>query len=136
MILIGEAKIHANNLPDASYYINNKNAVANSLFKETAFGIRFTPVLLETLKRTHKTLTYILRNQYAGAEQVFRNVLELPKENIINGQESVYCFNVYERMQECLYINEYSKHVIENLIQPTLKRFGYYSPTMSYVLFI
>lgn len=135
MILTGEGKTHADNLPGHIYYQMNERGIRNTLFKETKFGIRFTPVVLETINKTHKTLPYILRNQYTLATEVFNTVVDIPK-TFTNVQQSSYCFDIYSRLNKFAGIAEYYIEVYKYLIEPVFRRFGYYSPVMSVVLFI
>lgn len=138
MILTGEGKEHADNLPDASYYTNKRSDISKYLFTETCFGVRFTPVILETIKKSHKTLPYILRNQYSNADEIYQCLINIPKEVTIEGGESAYCFHLYSRLKNCPSnsLQKYFEDVCESLIFPVFKRFGYYSPTMTVILFV
>lgn len=136
MILIGEGKIHADNLPDAFYYTANRIAIIKSLFIDTSHGIRFTPVILETIKKSHKTLSYILRNQYKNADAIYQKVIAISDDAVLNREESRFCFSIIKRLQECPELPAYYKDVCDNIITPVFKRFGYYSPTMTFVIFI
>lgn len=134
MILIGEGKIHADNLPDETYYYLNKTSIALHLFTETCYGIRFAPVILETIKKTHKILAYILRNQYKNSDKIFTLLLSFDSLACVN--EVRYAHALFQRMSQCPELLEYYKDVDQFLIQPSFKRFGYFSPTMSIVIFI
>lgn len=136
MILVGEGKTHADNLPDAFYYSANRVSIIQTLFEETSYGIRFTPVILETIKKSHKTLSYILRNQYKHADAIYQHVIGMTDDVMYKQTESQFCFSIYKRMCECPELPAYYKEVCDNLITPVFKRYGYYSPTMSIVIFI
>jgi hypothetical protein len=131
MILIGEGKNHADNLPDCSYYHNNAPAIAKTLFVDTCFGIRFTPVIFETIKKSHKTLPYLLRNTFANAEQVFKKVIDIPKGIVIENCESTFCFDVYSRLAVCDELAEFYEDVCDKLIYPVYERDNFYRPVMS-----
>lgn len=134
MILIGEGKTHADNLPDATYYLNNKQFIERTLFIDTSHGIRFTPVVLETIKKSHKTLAYILRNQYSNADELFKTVIDVPRDELKN--DSGYCFDIFERITAYTHLLPYYRDVCEYIIFPVFKRFGYYSPTMTVAIFV
>lgn len=136
MILIGEGKVHADNLPDARYYDTNRVAIMKSLFYDTSFGIRFAPIILETIKKSHKTLSYILRNQFKMSNEVYRDIIEMSADSVLKRTESQFCFAIYTRMQQCEHLKGYYDEVTRALIIPVFERFGYYSPTMCFVVFI
>jgi hypothetical protein len=134
MILTGEGKLHADNLPSYEYYCLNKTNIKQHLFCETRFGLRFAPVILETIKKTHKTLPYILRNQYTTAKEVYSSVIDIPKHVMIANSDSAYCFHIFNRMSTCPILAAYFQDVFRYLIDPVYKRFGYFSPVMTVVL--
>jgi len=136
MILTGEGKLHADNLPDASYYSSNRHAISRTLFSQTSFGLRFTPVILETIKKSHKTLPYILRNQYFGAHDMYKELLDIPKDIAIARNDKEYCYDFFQRIASYESMQPYYKEVFDSLIHPIFRRFGYYSPSMGITVFI
>lgn len=95
-----------------------------TLYKDTFYLLRFTEILLENIRRSHTTLGYILRSQYRDADKVYRSLLD---EETASGDIK----QIVKHMTQ-----EYYHDVFRYLISPQLKKYGMYSPTISYMIFI
>jgi hypothetical protein len=143
MIFVGREKAIVDQIISGAYNNNTANGLELNLkpiFTETFYGIRFAPFVFETIKRTHKTLGYALRQQFPGAKEIFEVLLK-PDINSLQNNISGYCFGVWDRIRTCdktyaANIALYYKHVRNTIIIPIFQKFGYYSPTMLIVVFI
>lgn len=115
--------------------IQQYNRIKKELFTETKHGILFLPFVLESIKQSHNTLSYILRQQYTNATQVYVSVIKVPVD-ARNVEE--YCNSVWSRLASLdnEIIAPYFMDVTRYLIIPIFKKFGYFSPVMLVNLFI
>jgi hypothetical protein len=104
-----------------------------SIYTETEYGLRFLPFVLETIKKSHTTLPYILRQQYADSQLIFECALKVPP-SVATGNIESYCFDFWARLATHT-TPAYFHAVTKYLIIPPLKKFGYFSPTMIVILF-
>lgn len=115
--------------------------LVNVVFNETLHGMRFTPFVMEVIKRTHKTLSYNMRQQYPKAKNVFDAILQMPASCTTKEQCAKYCFGFWDRLNNLtpelvsaliVYYEAMCKDVIDTIV---FSRFGYYSPSMVLALF-
>lgn len=138
MIFTGKQKSLVDEALDFSYnpqwYATKASDLQSMLFPETKYGMRFLPFVLETIKKSHPTLPYILRQQYREADSVFIQVLRLPS-HIARDQEESFCNSIFDRLRHPS-VQQYYQDVCKFLIHPFFKRFAYFSPYMSVCLFV
>jgi hypothetical protein len=142
MIFVGREKAIVDRLLAHDPKVYEERSELQRIFHETVYGIRFTPFVIETLKKTHKTLGYSLRQQYPEAKHIFDYLLNPPLDVALSSTQDVttFAFGVWERLKNAddmtsTHILTYYKHLRDNLIFPVMKRFGYFSPAMTVVVF-
>lgn len=105
-------------------YIEDDRNILYVLFKDTFYLLRFTEVLIENIKRSHTTLSYIMRSQYRDADTVYKTLLD---QNSTMRSMSSICRGT---------TSNYYNDVFKYLISPQLKKYGMYSPTVSYMIYL
>ena len=84
--------------------------------EQSFYTIRFVELITENIKRQHPTLSYILRRQYKDADEVYTALL--------NGVDI-----------ELAFTPEYYLDVTKYLIDPTLQRYDFVSPSIRFLVF-
>lgn len=147
MVFVGKQLEYANKLKtfDMPYIHVHEEQICRHVFSETLHGIKFTPFVLDSIIKTHKTIGYILRQQYKGSDLVYNQILKIPHNIALKSRndQTNFAFAIWDRIVACCTDNEQSAEALcsfyENvkafLIMPAMEKFNYYSPSMVWVLF-
>lgn len=125
-----------NDIHNEGCYVSVRQHLVKGVFPETKYGIRFLPFVLETIKKSHTTLPYILRQQYRNAHSVYAAVLKIPQELKDKRDIENYCSDIWKRVQGLGALSDYFEDVAQYLIAPVFKKFGYFSPSMMINIFV
>lgn len=103
------------------YYLENKNVIQKTVFNHSYFGFQFWKVLSENIKKSHSTLSIILRKQYKSSDEVFNYI-----KNAYSTEKDLYSIVMGGPVE----FRDYIKEVNRFLILPVLFRHHIYSPLM------
>jgi hypothetical protein len=116
--------------------IKNKDKII-VLFNETKYGVVFLPFVLETIKCTHKNLAYSLRQQFQSSKTVYETVIMNPEQTLyLTNETMAYSFSIWDRLANCSTSLDLYSDVNSMYIKPMLARFSYFSPCMSWLIYL
>lgn len=111
--------IGADNKALSSFNSYDENALRNTIYKDNFYLIKFIRMIQDNIQKSHKTLSYILRNQYINANSVYD---QMTTDGDLDKIPTEMMRGLYE-------------DVVKYIISPILRRYEIYSPTIIYVLF-
>lgn len=107
------------------FYGFNTSIVESTLFVDNFYMLRFMKVFIDNIKKTHKTLNYILKSQYKGASAIYETV------SMFDGDS----YDIWSIVQDKSMLREYFTEVCKYIIHPMMKRYSIYSQVICVLIF-
>jgi len=115
------------------YYEDNAYAMKKCVFNDSFNSFHFWKLLSDIIKKSHKNLPFILRNQYTNSHQVYEHMYNSYHSKDMVGHKSISRIVL---SAPCNIMTQYRKQVYQFIVLPTLYRHHIYSPLMALTIFI
>lgn len=113
--------------------LDNNEVVLQILYKDAFYLLRFLEIISDNIKKTHRTLSFILRNQYRNTSSIFNTITESLKINLpIKEKYKI----LLDRISNLKDFDQYYRDVLRFIILPVLKKYNIYSPNLVYMIFM
>lgn len=111
-------------------------SIQNSLYRDAYFGFKFWGLMSETIKRTHTSLGYILRKQYAHADDIYNVLSTFVKTHDKDSLESIKALYRLVGCGDICIWGEYICAMDNSLLFPMMRRFSIFSPLMRWCILL
>lgn len=98
----------------------------NTIFKDAFYLMRFIDIFVDVCQKTHRTLPYILRNQYTNAKTIFEKLTKINDE-----------FGHHNLLHQIFEMQEFGllyKDINTFIVLPCFKRYNIYSPNLILII--